>query len=86
MPGLILPPEKRKKGLSVAQEAKNKDGMAEFRQGVEAGYALAVQDVWSAIETGEISRRNRQAFSLLELRFLDCVERCLEDSGDGSTC
>lgn len=56
--------------------------MKAFRQGVEAGYTLAVEDLRAAIEKGAVHRKNKEGLECLETWSVDCAERWLEDSGD----
>lgn len=56
--------------------------MQAFTQGLEAGYAQAVEDLREAVERGAVSRKCREALDLLEARSLNSVERWLEDSGE----
>lgn len=59
-----------------------KDDMPEFRQGLEAGYALAVDDLRTAVEDGRIHRRNSEGVELLTELSFECVGRWLEDSSE----
>lgn len=56
--------------------------MKAFQQGVEADYALAVEDLRAVIEKGAVHRKNKEGLEYLETRSVDCAERWLEDSGD----
>ena len=64
-----------------------KDDMQSFRQGVEAGYTLALEDLRQALEHRLIHKKNQEGIDLLSERSLDCADRWLEDSGtDISEC
>ena len=56
--------------------------MQAFTQGLEAGYAQAVEELREAVERGAVSRKCREALDILEARSLNSVERWLEDSGE----
>lgn len=56
--------------------------MQAFTQGLESGYAQAVEELREAVERGAVSRKCREALDLLEARSLNSVERWLEDSGE----
>lgn len=56
-----------------------KDDMQAFKQGLEAGYALAVEDLRTALDDGRISKRNREGVALLEELSFEAVGRWLED-------
>lgn len=55
------------------------DTMQTFRQGIDAGYTLAVDDLRGAVETGEVSKKNREGVALLERLALDAADRWLEE-------
>lgn len=58
------------------------DEMKAFRQGLESGYAQAVEELREAVERGTVNRKCREALEFLEGRSLDSVKRWLEDSGE----
>ena len=68
--------------LRGAQRDKMADEMQIFRQGIEAGYALAVEELRAAIETGAIRRRCGEALELLETWSLDAADRWTEESAE----
>ena len=57
--------------------------MEQFKQGLAAGYTLALEDLRQAVEGGKVHKKNREWLDVLEALALDCVERWLEDSGEG---
>ena len=57
-----------------------KDDMQAFRQGLEAGYTLALEDLRMALDDGRVHKKNREGVALLEELSIECVERWLEDS------
>lgn len=65
-----------------AQVARMMNEMQAFTQGLEAGYAQAVEELREAVERGAVSRKCREALDILEARSLNSVERWLEDSGE----
>lgn len=56
--------------------------MEEFRLGIEAGYTLAVEDLRTAVETGAVGRKCREAVAALEGLSLDAADRWLEGFGE----
>ena len=59
-----------------------KDDMQAFKQGLEAGYALAIEDLRTALEDGRVSKKNREGVALLEALSFEAAGRWLEDSGE----
>lgn len=69
----------------MTQDEQKHEDMTVFRQGVEAGYTMAVEELRVAVERGVIHKKCEQAVEVLETWALDAADRWLEDSGEGDS-
>lgn len=66
----------------MAQTGHKPDDMTAFRQGVEAGYTLAVEELRAAVERGAVHKKCKQAVDVLETWAVEAADRWMEDGGE----
>ena len=56
-----------------------------FSAGIEYGYALAVEDLRTALEAGRVPSETKKALALLEKLSIDAAARWMESDGEPET-